>query len=173
MYVQSLILGGRPASMLSNFPATPPRPRKETHPETVLIVLKPTTNANRCEQVLLWYKNTAVYTKRQKKKKLRATPQNPPPAPPSVPSLGSTSSGSINFLCAHDLTVTTRHVTCDVRMLEQFFVVTVYVPNSGDKLVRLKYRTEKWDAALRAYVETLEAKGKPVMVNGDLNVAHL
>ncbi|CAM9332080.1 unnamed protein product [Pylaiella littoralis] len=56
---------------------------------------------------------------------------------------------------------------------EKFFVVTVYVPNSGDKLVRLKYRTEEWDAVLRGYVETLEAKGKPVVLNGDLNVAHL
>ncbi|CAN0317972.1 unnamed protein product, partial [Hapterophycus canaliculatus] len=57
---------------------------------------------------------------------------------------------------------------------DQFFVVTVYVPNSGEKLVRLAYRTEEWDLALRAYVEKLETEGgKPVVLNGDLNVAHL
>lgn len=52
-------------------------------------------------------------------------------------------------------------------------MVTVYVPNSGEKLVRLDYRTKEWDVALKAYVESLEAQGKPVVLNGDLNVAHL
>ncbi|CAM9841926.1 unnamed protein product [Ectocarpus sp. 12 AP-2014] len=56
---------------------------------------------------------------------------------------------------------------------EKLFVVTVYVPNSGEKLVRLDYRTKEWDVALKAYVESLEAQGKPVVLNGDLNVAHL
>lgn len=59
------------------------------------------------------------------------------------------------------------------RARAQFFVVTLYVPNSGQKLERLPYRTKEWDVALRAYVETLESEGKPVVVNGDLNVAHL
>lgn len=57
--------------------------------------------------------------------------------------------------------------------LRQFFVVTLYVPNSGQTLERLSYRTEEWDVALRAYVEKLEGEGKPVVVCGDLNVAHL
>ncbi|CAN0362456.1 unnamed protein product, partial [Ectocarpus sp. 13 AM-2016] len=56
---------------------------------------------------------------------------------------------------------------------EKLFVVTVYVPNSGEKLVRLDYRTKEWDVALKAYVKSLEAQGKPVVLNGDLNVAHL
>lgn len=66
-------------------------------------------------------------------------------------------------------------MTCDATRgaHEQLFVVTVYVPNSGEKLVRLDYRTKEWDVALKAYVESLEAQGKPVVLNGDLNVAHL
>ena len=52
-------------------------------------------------------------------------------------------------------------------------MVTLYVPNSGQKLERLSYRTQDWDVALKAYVGKLEAEGKPVVVCGDLNVAHL
>eukprot|EP00752_Nemacystus_decipiens_P006512 g5864.t1 len=55
---------------------------------------------------------------------------------------------------------------------EKFFVVTVYVPNSGEGLVRLKYRTKEWDPQLQSYVKAL-GKQKPVVVNGDFNVAHL
>ncbi|KAL7059104.1 hypothetical protein AAHC03_013266 [Spirometra sp. Aus1] len=46
-----------------------------------------------------------------------------------------------------------------------------YVPNSGRGLVRLKYRTERWDKAFCEYVKQLD-KEKPVIVSGDLNVAH-
>jgi exodeoxyribonuclease III len=52
----------------------------------------------------------------------------------------------------------------------QFFVVTVYVPNSGEGLKRLDYR-ETWDDAFREYVTTLQRR-KPVIVCGDFNVAH-
>jgi exodeoxyribonuclease-3 len=52
----------------------------------------------------------------------------------------------------------------------QFFVVTVYVPNSGEGLRRLDYR-ETWDEAFREYVTTLNRR-KPVIVCGDFNVAH-
>jgi len=76
---------------------------------------------------------------------------------------------------------------------ESFFVVNLYVPNSGQKLQRLEYRTDVWDTHLRSYVSELEAKTKkPVIVTGgtycisfiylsiythththtDLNVAH-
>lgn len=55
---------------------------------------------------------------------------------------------------------------------ESFFVVLVYVPNSGDGLKRLDYRIEEWDKDFRKYVMELE-KVKPVVVGGDLNVAHL
>lgn len=50
--------------------------------------------------------------------------------------------------------------------------MTVYVPNSGEGLVRLKYRTKEWDPQLQSYVKAL-GKEKPVVLNGDLNVAHL
>ncbi|MDA9952498.1 exodeoxyribonuclease III [Chitinophagales bacterium] len=51
-----------------------------------------------------------------------------------------------------------------------YFVVTVYVPNSGSALKRLTYR-QTWDKAFLAYLKALEKK-KPVIVCGDLNVAH-
>jgi exonuclease III len=67
-----------------------------------------------------------------------------------------------------------------------FFLVNCYVPNSGQKLERLAYRTDEWyvqrslallmeirDPALTAYLKSLEASGKPVILTGDLNVAHL
>lgn len=53
---------------------------------------------------------------------------------------------------------------------EQFILVTVYTPNSGSELKRLTFRQE-WDAAFLAYIQTLEAI-KPVLICGDLNVAH-
>lgn len=51
-----------------------------------------------------------------------------------------------------------------------FFLVTVYTPNAGENLVRLDYRVA-WDAAFLNYVCWLK-KRKPVIVCGDLNVAH-
>ena len=51
-----------------------------------------------------------------------------------------------------------------------FYLVTVYTPNSQDGLRRLDYRME-WDAAFRDYLARLDAD-KPVVVCGDLNVAH-
>lgn len=51
-----------------------------------------------------------------------------------------------------------------------FYLVCLYVPNSQDGLRRLNYRME-WEDALRAYLGGLDAK-KPVVVCGDLNVAH-
>lgn len=51
-----------------------------------------------------------------------------------------------------------------------FYLVTVYVPNSQDDLRRLGYRVT-WEDAFRAYLKGLDKK-KPVIVCGDLNVAH-
>ena len=51
-----------------------------------------------------------------------------------------------------------------------FYLVTVYVPNSQDDLRRLGYRVI-WEDAFRAYLGELDKK-KPVIVCGDLNVAH-
>jgi exodeoxyribonuclease-3 len=53
---------------------------------------------------------------------------------------------------------------------ERFFLVNVYVPNSGSELKRLGYRQE-WDKAFFDYLKNLE-KTKPVIMCGDLNVAH-
>lgn len=53
---------------------------------------------------------------------------------------------------------------------EFFFLVNVYVPNSGSELKRLGYRQD-WDKAFFEYLKDLE-KTKPVIVCGDLNVAH-
>ncbi|MCF0143417.1 MAG: exodeoxyribonuclease III [Parasporobacterium sp.] len=67
---------------------------------------------------------------------------------------------------------------------EDFYFITVYVPNSQDELKRLDYRMD-WEDTFRKYVNGLEAgtsspgaiseasgKGKPVIYCGDLNVAH-
>ena len=54
--------------------------------------------------------------------------------------------------------------------MEDFYLVTVYTPNSQDGLKRLDYRMT-WEDAFRQYLLALDAK-KPVLVCGDLNVAH-
>ena len=54
--------------------------------------------------------------------------------------------------------------------MEHFFLITVYVPNSQDELRRLDYRMQ-WEDDFRAYVKQLDAI-KPVIICGDLNVAH-
>lgn len=54
--------------------------------------------------------------------------------------------------------------------MEKFFLVTVYTPNSQDGLKRLDYRMT-WDDDFRAYLQKLD-QSKPVLVCGDLNVAH-
>lgn len=74
-------------------------------------------------------------------------------------------------------------VTCGIGMEEhdregrvitleypEFYFVTVYTPNSQRELTRLSYRME-WEDAFRAYLKGLDAD-KPVIVTGDMNVAH-
>ena len=51
-----------------------------------------------------------------------------------------------------------------------FFLVTCYTPNAQRELARIDHRM-KWDDAFRAYITSLDAK-KPVILCGDLNVAH-
>ncbi|MFC4220581.1 exodeoxyribonuclease III [Flagellimonas marina] len=53
---------------------------------------------------------------------------------------------------------------------DDFFLVNVYVPNSGQQLDRLDYR-KTWDADFLKYLKNLEAS-KPVIACGDFNVAH-
>lgn len=60
-----------------------------------------------------------------------------------------------------------RVITCE---FEDFYFVTVYTPNSQDGLKRLDYRM-RWEDDFRAYLKKLE-ETKPVIVTGDMNVAH-
>jgi len=53
---------------------------------------------------------------------------------------------------------------------DKFFLINVYVPNSGNELKRLDYR-QTWDLAFFEYLKGLEKK-KPIVVCGDFNVAH-
>ena len=54
--------------------------------------------------------------------------------------------------------------------MENFYLVTVYTPNSQDGLKRLDYRMT-WEEDFRKYLLQLDRQ-KPVLVCGDLNVAH-
>ncbi len=53
---------------------------------------------------------------------------------------------------------------------EDFYFVTVYTPNSQSELARLPYRMQ-WEDSFRDYLKELDAH-KPVIMTGDLNVAH-
>ena len=53
---------------------------------------------------------------------------------------------------------------------EDYYLVTVYTPNSKRELLRLEYR-QRWDSDFLKFVKSLESK-KPVIFCGDLNVAH-
>lgn len=54
---------------------------------------------------------------------------------------------------------------------DKFYLLHVYTPNSGQELKRLDYRVNEWDKEFRKYVKKLNDK-KPIIVTGDLNVAH-
>jgi len=60
-----------------------------------------------------------------------------------------------------------RVITCEY---EDFYLVNVYVPNSQNELKRLDYRMQ-WEDDFREYLVALDEK-KPVVICGDLNVAH-
>ena len=60
-----------------------------------------------------------------------------------------------------------RVICCE---FDSFYLVNVYVPNSGSQLKRLDYRQE-WDKDFNGYLRELE-RSKPVILTGDLNVAH-
>lgn len=53
---------------------------------------------------------------------------------------------------------------------EDYNLITVYTPNSGSELKRLEYR-QRWDSDFLIYMKGLETE-KPVIICGDLNVAH-
>lgn len=54
---------------------------------------------------------------------------------------------------------------------KDFYLLHVYTPNSGQGLKRLDYRLKTWDLEFRKFIKNLN-KTKPVIVTGDLNVAH-
>lgn len=57
-----------------------------------------------------------------------------------------------------------------VAEFENFFLLNVYVPNSGDQLARLGYR-QTWDLEFLAFMQQLQSQ-KPLIACGDFNVAH-
>jgi exodeoxyribonuclease-3 len=61
-----------------------------------------------------------------------------------------------------------RVITCE---FNKYYLIHVYTPNSGQVLARLDYRVKTWDVKFREYIEKFEKK-KPVILCGDLNVAH-
>jgi len=79
----------------------------------------------------------------------------------------------INIL--YGITVNDKQLDEEGRVItlefEKFYLLHSYTPNSGEELVRLNYRTKTWDPAFRNYINELQKK-KPVIVCGDLNVAH-
>ena len=70
-------------------------------------------------------------------------------------------------ICIEEQDHEIRVITCE---FEKYFVVTVYTPNSNRELERLDYRMV-WEDDFRKYLLDLDAK-KPVILCGDLNVAH-
>ena len=54
---------------------------------------------------------------------------------------------------------------------ENFYLLHVYTPNSGQQLKRLDYRVNTWDKEFKKFVKNLN-NTKPTIVTGDLNVAH-
>ena len=63
-----------------------------------------------------------------------------------------------------------RSITMEFK---KFILVAAYVPNAGEGLKRLGYRVNEWDADFQDYLKELEVQsGKPVVLTGDLNVAH-
>jgi len=54
---------------------------------------------------------------------------------------------------------------------KKYYILHVYTPNSGQSLNRLEWRTTIWDRAFENYINNLQ-KTKPIIICGDLNVAH-
>ena len=54
---------------------------------------------------------------------------------------------------------------------KNYYLIHVYTPNSGIALARLEWRVKQWDIEFQHYIKELQ-KNKPVIICGDLNVAH-
>src|SRR3989344_7097964 len=76
----------------------------------------------------------------------------------------------INITCGMGIPEHDKEGRIITAEFDHFFLVNCYTPNSGRGLPRLKYR-QQWDKDFLHYLKTLE-KRKPVIVCGDLNVAH-
>ena len=87
------------------------------------------------------------------------------PAPPYSRARSRSPSRTTSGVDEHDHEG--RVITCE---FEDFFLVCCYTPNSQDGLKRLDYRMS-WEDAFRAYLMELD-RTKPVIMCGDLNVAH-
>lgn len=55
---------------------------------------------------------------------------------------------------------------------DNFIIVACYVPNAGEGLKRVDYRTKEWDVDFFEYLNKLDGTGKTVILAGDLNCAH-
>ena len=78
-----------------------------------------------------------------------------------------------DFVCLQETKLQPEQISLDTPGYEQyedFYLVTCYTPNSQDGLKRLDYRLD-WERDLRLYLMKLDAQ-KPVILCGDLNVAH-
>lgn len=76
----------------------------------------------------------------------------------------------LNFKCGIGIEEHDKEGRVITLEFDDFYMVTVYTPNSKDQLARLEYRM-KWENDFRDYLKSLEKK-KPVIMCGDLNVAH-
>ena len=74
----------------------------------------------------------------------------------------------------HDLDVFGHNLEGRTITLEykKFYLVCTYFPHSCQKLRRLDYRVDEWDTDFKNFIKALEQNGKPVIICGDLNVAH-
>ena len=134
---------------------------------------KPATAPKSAQQ-----KVTSFFTFTKPKRMPEPEPSAEPEPAANPSSCSSPSSGSVT-MSLKDVVVELPHrahcgegrtITME---FPSFFFVGAYVPNSGNKLQRLDYRVDEWDVYMREYLKGLEAKGKPVVYAGDLNVGHL
>lgn len=75
---------------------------------------------------------------------------------------------SVSYGIGHELDNEGRVITAE---FPHYYLVTVYTPNSKDDLSRLPLRYKEWDVQFLKHLKKLEKK-KPVLICGDLNVAH-
>jgi exodeoxyribonuclease III len=135
-----------------------------------------------CSKAKKGYSGTAVFIRRHdvkntkaastldkffvtsKKAELKATPKSELLPPDMVAKLIPLNVSYTIGVDSHDQEG--RIVVVD---FPQFSLINCYVPNSGQKLERLKYRTEEWD---KDFLKFVTSKDKPTIWLGDLNVAH-